>query len=325
MMISATLSTVASRNVAVICLTAKSSLTRIDRIAPLYDFNPIHERTSLKTALCRQFPHRLNWHRVRDSKLRSSSVSVLAAVGNSGDILHDVGATALVMAGAYALVFVFDYLTQRSFIEQNLSRKLVHILSGLLFMFSWPIFSTATEARYFASLVPLANCLRLVFYGLSLSNDERLIKSVTREGKAEELLRGPLYYVLVLIACGVIFWRDSPIGVISLAMMCGGDGIADIIGRRFGSLKLPYNRNKSLAGSMSMFVFGFLVSIGMLFYFSSIIGYFELDWIGTIEKVALISLVATIVESLPTAGRIDDNISVPLSSMLIGMMCFKGI
>lgn len=39
-----------------------------------------------------------------------------------------------------------------------------------------------------------------------------------------ELLRGPLYYVLVLILSAVLFWRESPVGVVSLAMMCGGDG-----------------------------------------------------------------------------------------------------
>ena len=103
-----------------------------------------------------------------------------------------------------------------------------------------------------------------------------------------ELLRGPLYYVLILILCALIFWRESPVGLISLAMMCGGDGntsplskfswprllpvtnfqlgdligIADIIGRRFGSLKIPYNQQKSWAGSISMFIFGFLISIG---------------------------------------------------------------
>lgn len=38
-------------------------------------------------------------------------------------------------------------------------------------------------------------------------------------------------------------------------------GIADIMGRRFGSTKLPYNPLKSWAGSISMFLFGFLVSI----------------------------------------------------------------
>ncbi|KAI8539718.1 hypothetical protein RHMOL_Rhmol09G0204600 [Rhododendron molle] len=122
--------------------------------------------------------------------------------------------------------------------------------------------STSTEARYFASLVPLANCLRLVTYGLSLATDEGLIKSVTREGKPAELLRGPLYYVLILVMCVLVFWRESPVGVISLAMMCGGDGVADIMGRKFGSVKIPYNKNKSWAGSISMFIFGFLISMG---------------------------------------------------------------
>ncbi|KAE8038718.1 hypothetical protein FH972_011197 [Carpinus fangiana] len=237
-------------------------------------------------------------------RLRHPSSSSCIPRAATGDIIQDAGAAAALIAGAYGLVFIFDFLTQRNLIPQSLSRKLVHILSGLLFMVSWPIFSTSTEARYFASLVPFVNCSRLVIYGLSLASDEGLIKSVTREGKPEyffsflshhfqsiwihlfvivqillvillryfhacrELLRGPLYYVLVLILCALVFWRESPVGVISLAMMCGGDGIADIIGRRFGSSKLPYNQQKSWAGSISMFVFGFLISIGMLYYYS---------------------------------------------------------
>lgn len=39
-------------------------------------------------------------------------------------------------------------------------------------------------------------------------------------------------------------------------------GMADIVGRRFGSKKIPYNRNKSLAGSIAMASAGFLASIG---------------------------------------------------------------
>ncbi|XP_065634816.1 probable phytol kinase 1, chloroplastic isoform X2 [Quercus suber] len=236
-------------------------------------------------------------------------------------ILRDAGAAAAVLAGAYALVSAFDFLTQRNLIQQSLSRKLVHILSGLFFMASWPIFSTTTEARYFACLVPLVNFLRLVIHGLSLASDEGLIKSVTREGKPEELLRGPLYYVLILILCALIFWRESPVGLISLAMMCGGDGIADIIGRRFGSLKIPYNQQKSWAGSISMFIFGFLISIGMLQCYS-VLGYLHLDWVQTVQKVALVSLVATVVESLPTTEIVDDNISVPLVSMAVAFSMF---
>ncbi|KAL3373218.1 hypothetical protein AABB24_005289 [Solanum stoloniferum] len=60
--------------------------------------------------------------------------------GDGGSMFQDAGATALVIAGAYAFVSTFDFLSERKLIEQNLSRKLVHILSGLLFMASWPIF-----------------------------------------------------------------------------------------------------------------------------------------------------------------------------------------
>ncbi|KAL3341427.1 hypothetical protein AABB24_025797 [Solanum stoloniferum] len=104
-------------------------------------------------------------------------------------------------------------------------------------------------------------------------------------------------------------------------MMCGGDGIADIVGRRFGSRKLPYNEQKSWAGSLSMFVLGFLVSVGMLYYFSAL-GYFQLDWVSTVERVALVSFIATMVESLPITGMVDDNISVPLVSMVVASLAF---
>ncbi|KAF4368018.1 hypothetical protein F8388_002629 [Cannabis sativa] len=257
------------------------------------------------------------------------------------DLTQDAVAVAAVLAGAYGLVSTFDSLTGRNLIQQSLSRKLVHILSGLMFMVSWPIFrypfsscskilislnfsfnSTSTSARYFASLVPMVNCLRLLVHGFSLVEDDGLIKSVTRHGNPEELLRGPLYYVIVLILCALVFWRESPVAVIALSMMCGGDGVADIMGRRFGSAKIPYNPDKSLVGSISMFVFGFLVSVGMLYYFSAL-GYFNLDWPSTLQRVALVSMVATVVESLPISNVVDDNLSVPLTTMVAAYLSFN--
>lgn len=38
--------------------------------------------------------------------------------------------------------------------------------------------------------------------------------------------------------------------------------MADVVGRRFGSKKIPYNQNKSYAGSIAMASAGFLASIG---------------------------------------------------------------
>uniref|UniRef100_A0A2P2JCZ4 Uncharacterized protein MANES_07G093100 n=1 Tax=Rhizophora mucronata TaxID=61149 RepID=A0A2P2JCZ4_RHIMU len=61
-------------------------------------------------------------------------------VACAGALLRDAGATAVVFAGSYGLVLTFDTLTHGKLIQQSLSRKMVHILSGLLFAACWPVF-----------------------------------------------------------------------------------------------------------------------------------------------------------------------------------------
>ena len=67
-----------------------------------------------------------------------------------------------------------------------------------------------------------------------------------------ELLAGPLYYVIVLLAATMLSWRTSPVGLVALAMMCGGDGLADVAGRNLHGPKLPYNPEKTVIGSAAM-------------------------------------------------------------------------
>ncbi|KAF9596712.1 hypothetical protein IFM89_012911 [Coptis chinensis] len=279
-----------------------------------------------------------------DSLCSTSSFKPLCAMeAGHGALLQDAVAAALVSGGAYVLVRLFDSLTEQKLIKQRVftgvagelvctkacgsvefeqkNRPYFIRIAFHAFLANFQS-SASTGARYFAAFVPLLNCVRLIVNGLSLVTDEGLVKSVTREGNPKELLGGPLYYVLILISSAILFWRDSPVGVISLAMMCGGDGFADIMGRKYGSLKIPYNPQKSFAGSISMFLCGFLISIMMLYYFSAL-GYFQLDWTTAVQRVALVALVATIVESLPTTEVVDDNISVPISSMLIAFMFFS--
>ncbi|KAF3565580.1 hypothetical protein DY000_02019774 [Brassica cretica] len=93
------------------------------------------------------------------------------------------------------------------------------------------------------------------------------------------------------------------------------------MGRKFGSQKIPYNPRKSLAGSISMFIFGFIISIGLLYYYSSL-GYLHLNWETTFTKVAIVSMVATLVESLPITDQIDDNVSVPLATIMAAYVSF---
>lgn len=59
----------------------------------------------------------------------------------------------------------------------------------------------------------------------------------------------------------------------------------------------------------------------MLYYYSEL-GYLDLEWTVTVQRVALVCLVASVVESLPTTDWVDDNVSVPLSTMLAAYLCF---
>ncbi len=104
--------------------------------------------------------------------------------------------------------------------------------------------------------------LRLTLVGTGVLNDPGFVKSISRSGDKSEVLKGPLYYCIVLIAISLICWRDSPAGLVTISVMCGGDGLADIVGRRFGEAKLPYNPQKSWAGSIAMFSAGTLTSLG---------------------------------------------------------------
>lgn len=89
-------------------------------------------------------PSSVNWPK---QLRRPFDCRAAAFTGGCGTLLQDASAAAAVMAGAYTLVATFDNLTKRKLIQQSLSRKLVHILSGLLFMASWPIFRLAPQQK----------------------------------------------------------------------------------------------------------------------------------------------------------------------------------
>lgn len=233
---------------------------------------------------------------------------------------------AVTVAGlAYLWVKAFDLLVSKGILEKKLSRKLVHMTSGPFLVLTWPLFSSAPEARLLAAAIPCVNAIRLLVVGLGFVEDKGLVYSVSREGDRRELLKGPFYYVLVLIGTTLLFWRDNPAGLIVVAMMCGGDGLADIVGRRWGSLKLPFNTSKSWAGSGAMLVGGFLMSAGLLSFFC-FLGYLgcypsNLMW----PVVGVVCAVCTLVEALPLNGYVDDNLSVPVVAGVLSMALIPSV
>jgi phytol kinase len=117
----------------------------------------------------------------------------------------------------------------------------------------------------------------------------------------------------------VIYWKDSPIGITALMMMCGGDGVADIIGRRLKSPRLPWSPEKSLAGSLSVFAGGALLSCLTLSIYVGA-GVFPAPFSQYLLPVFWIALGGTLVESLPFKDV--DNITLTVISALIGHLVF---
>jgi len=145
------------------------------------------------------------------------------------------------------------------------------------------------------------------------------VQAMTRRGDRREILRGPLSYGLVIVSATLIFWRTAPAGVVALMLLCGGDGLADIVGRRWGTARLPFNPAKSWAGSLAMFLGGFAFALVFLLLFNALGDFnppMSLDSI--VPKVALIALVAAVVEALPLGEA--DNLSITVVGAAMGLL-----
>ena len=220
---------------------------------------------------------------------------------------------------ALAFLRLMDFLAQRGIIESRLSRKLIHIGTGPIFVLCWLMYPDVQIGRWLAALVPLLITAQFALVGTGIIKDEAAVRAMTRTGDRREILRGPLFYGIVFVAITLIYWKDSLIGIPALMIMCGGDGIADILGRRINSPRLPWSRGKSIAGSLSVFVGGWLLTILILAIYV---------WMGTFSgpisrfllPVTWIALGATLVESLPIKDL--DNLTVPTACMLIGHLVF---
>ena len=228
-------------------------------------------------------------------------------------------ATLFTFAIAVFFLRVMDLLAHRGVIESRLSRKLIHIGTGPIFVLCWLMYPDVQISRWLAALVPLVITAQFVLVGTGILKDEAAVKAMSRTGDRREILRGPLFYGLVFVAVTLIYWKDSLIGIPALMMMCGGDGIADIIGRRVDSPKLPWSPEKSLAGSSSVFVGGWLLT---LFIFAIYVwaGAFSGPVTRFILPVTWIALGAMLVESLPFKDV--DNITLAVVSALIGYLVF---
>lgn len=231
-------------------------------------------------------------------------------------VARDFGASLLCAVLGLAFVKAITTLASRDILQPSDSRKIIHTLSAPLFMVFWPLFSGAGGARIFAGIVPLANAVRLFIAATGSEDEEELASAVSRSGDASEALSGPFFYVLVLLASVLAFWRDGYAGIIASSTMAAGDGLADLVGRRYGKdNKWFFSKDKSIAGSLAFFVGASSCSIALAWWFAytgTLVPSMEFADIAV--RIIFISAISAIVELIPL---VDDNWSVPLTAAIL--------
>jgi len=228
---------------------------------------------------------------------------------------------ALIITFALALGWlrVMDFVAHRGWIDSRLSRKLIHIGTGPIFVLCWLLFPDIWYSRWLAALVPFAITIQFALVGLGIMKDEASVKAMSRSGDRREILRGPLFYGIVFVILTLVYWKTSPIGILALMLMCGGDGLADILGRRIVSSRLPWNKGKSVVGSLGMFIGGWLLAVLVIGIYIPA-GIFPGPFSDYLLPISLIALFGMVVESLPLKDI--DNLTVTIASVLLGTFFF---
>ena len=210
-------------------------------------------------------------------------------------------ATALTFVYVFGLVALLNLCVTRFGMPQDLSRKITHIGAGSLIGFL-PLYSDLDWSKYLNVTIFVVWIALLIYKGLFANPEDEAVKTMTRTGDRRELLKGPLYFVIVATICGTLFYKSFP-GIVAMATLGWGDGVAPIVGSKYGRLKYKIFSDKSFEGSLSMFIFAFAAS---LFFVWLVLPSFV-----NISRILLLAFVATIVEGC--SPKEVDNILIPVA------------
>jgi phytol kinase len=244
-------------------------------------------------------------------------------LGPERAFIWDVIALVLTFGVIQTLVLANGFLQKREILPRYITRKVIHIFAAPLYVMCWLLFSGEAASRYLALVVPLAFIGQFAAIGLGLRKDEAFVNSMSRSGNPRELLGGTMHYAIVMLVCTVLFFETAvpntmpnPAALLILGALAGGDGLADIIGRRYGKGRTfgLGGSQKSVPGSIAMFVGALGMSLILVAIFSINT---DLSVGLVLLPAVLLSLLATIVEALSPKGL--DNYTIAVA-VLVGIV-----
>lgn len=219
------------------------------------------------------------------------------------------------------IILLMEKMVTSGKLSSDLSRKVIHIAAGS-FIWTWLFIDTSDGVTYLFNIaVPLLFFFTFLYKGYRGSPEDKDVKTMSRTGDPRELLKGTLYFTIIMMIAGTIFF-GSYLGMLMMAILGFGDGIAPYIGKRYGSHKYKtFGREKSIEGSIGFFVVALL---GSLFFwiFLGVLGAIEppvladpgVELIEILIVIILCCLVGMVVEAFSPADL--DNILIPASTLI---------
>ena len=234
--------------------------------------------------------------------------------------LWDIIALVISLTCVMMVVQINGKIQKSGKLPTYVTRKIVHILAAPVFLLTWLLFSGSVFSRYIASIVPILFIVQFTLIGIGVMKDEAFIRSMSRSGDPKELLKGTLYYAIILFVVTILWFTNgtenaNPGALIILGTLAGGDGFADIIGRKYGGEKKfgIFGAEKTIAGTIAMFLGSFIFSFGLLAIFS--IGIPDFNLVQLLLPILIISIVVTIVEALSPPN--SDNLTIPIVVIIL--------
>ena len=211
--------------------------------------------------------------------------------------------------------YVTDWIKKKGLASQYFTRKLIHLALAPIFLFTFLLYSGEWFSPWIAVIIPIVYFIAILLINLDIIKLSQLTTTMSRSGDPRELLRGIAYYLIVVIIVCIVGWSSypllswySPLAIFVISILAVGDGLADIVGRKIDRYKFKILAEKSIPGSVAMFVSSLVACLAFL----TIFGY---DVLSMIFLTLVIVGAATLVEAI-SPGEMD-NITVPLTTFII--------
>lgn len=192
----------------------------------------------------------------------------------------------------------------------ELRRRFCHMAPGLLPFLLWPI----------PHKDPLSPLLLQIIVGLFLVIIAALFLNWSRIARAsvgkEDRMAAILGYAVTVLASILLFPSHIECGFAVLAILAFGDGSATLLGKFARSPKLPWNREKTLAGFIGFFAMA--IPMTTLIYWGESNNVMQDGASATVRQAFIVALAGVtagaVAESLPS--RLNDNLRVGLVSAI---------